>query len=106
MNYEGKGDLSKAIFDLASHVSIGSFDLDYDGQHYIGSKKLSADLVTKINTSSLAFAFEKNDLKLNNLPVDFTGRFEFWNMVITWTLKFILQKETSTISLLHCLPVT
>jgi len=77
MNYEGKGDLSKAIFDLASHVSIGSFDLDYDGQHYIGSKKLSADLVTKINTSSLAFAFEKNDLKLNNLPVDFTGRFEF-----------------------------
>jgi AsmA protein len=77
VNYVGKGDLSKAIFDLASSIKIDSFDLDYGGSHYIGSKKLKATLVTKINTNSLAFVFEKNEVVLNSLPFDFNGKFEF-----------------------------
>jgi len=76
-NYSGKGDLSKAIFDLASSVMIDSFDLDYNKSHYIGSKKLKANLITKINTNSLAFIFEKNDLVLNHLPFQFNGQFSF-----------------------------
>src|SRR6266487_642921 len=76
-NYTGKGDLSKAIFDLASHMQVDSFDLDYDNTHFIGSKKLKADLITKINTQSLAFVFEKNDLHINSLPVRLKGKFEF-----------------------------
>jgi len=76
-DYEGNGDLSKAIFDLNSHIAIGSMDLYYDRQAYLISKKINADLVTKINTNSLALLFEKNDLTINQLPVAFTGRFEF-----------------------------
>ncbi len=77
LNYTGKGDLSKAIFDLYSNVSVNSFDLDYDSTHFIGSKQVKADLITKINTNSLAFSFEKNDLHINQLPVQFKGKFEF-----------------------------
>lgn len=77
LNYVGKGDLSKAIFDLSSSINVKIFDLDYDFAHYINSKTLKADLITKINTSSLAFEFTKNDLLINTLPVDFVGRFEF-----------------------------
>lgn len=77
MNYVGSGDLSKSIFDLASHIDVQRFDLDYNFAHYINSKKLKADLVTKINTNSLAFEFTKNDLLINTLPVDFIGKFEF-----------------------------
>ncbi|HEX9509996.1 MAG TPA: AsmA family protein, partial [Puia sp.] len=77
LDYEGNGDLSKAIFDLNSHVAIGSMDLYYSRQAYLISKKINADLVTKINTNSLALLFEKNDLTINQLPVAFTGRFEF-----------------------------
>lgn len=76
-NYVGKGDLSKAVFDLASKLQIDSFDLDYNHSHYIGSKKLKANLITKINTNSLAFVFEKNDLVLNHLPFKFNGNFDF-----------------------------
>ena len=57
LNYTGSGDLSKAIFDLYSNMQVDSFDLDYNGMHYIGSKQLQADLITKINTNSLAFSF-------------------------------------------------
>ena len=77
LNYVGKGDLSKAIFDLSSSIKVKTFDFDYDFAHYINSKTLKADLITKINTNSLAFEFTKNDLLINTLPVDFNGKFEF-----------------------------
>jgi len=77
LNYVGKGDLTQSIFDLASKIQIDSFDLTYNHSHYIGSKKLKATLITKVNTNSLAFIFEKNDLVLNKLPLQFNGKFEF-----------------------------
>jgi len=75
--YRGSGDLDKAIFDLNTHTEIESLDFYYDRQAYFLSKKVNADLVTKINTNSLAFLFEKNQLTINKLPVTFTGRFGF-----------------------------
>jgi AsmA protein len=76
-NYKGSGDLAKDLFDLHSYTEIGSIDFSYAGQPYVVNKKVNADLVTTINTKSLAFIFEKNDLMINQLPVAFKGRFEF-----------------------------
>ncbi len=76
-NYTGKGDLDKAVFDLYSTVSIDSLDFNYGAQDYVQSKKIQADLVTKINTRSLALVFEKNNLKINRLPITFSGKLEF-----------------------------
>jgi AsmA protein len=77
VNYLGKGDLNQDVFDLYSGINVDYFDLDYNKQHYIGSKTLAADLITRINTKSLSFIFEKNDLKINSLPVQLKGRFDF-----------------------------
>lgn len=77
VNYNGKGDLSKDVFDLYTHTEMQSVDFYYNRQAYVLSKKLNADLITKINTKSLAFIFQKNDLLLNKLPVQFNGRFAF-----------------------------
>lgn len=76
-NYTGSGDLSKDVFDLHTHTEIAGLDFIYAKQPYIISKKVNADLVTQINTKSLAFIFQKNDLMINQLPVQFTGRFAF-----------------------------
>jgi AsmA protein len=76
-NYKGSGDLSKDVFDLYSHVQSTSVDFYYGNKVYVLHKKVNADLVTSINTKSLAFAFQKNDLLINQLPVKFKGRFEF-----------------------------
>jgi AsmA protein len=75
--YKGNGDLSDAIFDLNSHTEIGSMDFYYNRQAWFVSKKINADLVTRINTNSLALYFQRNNLIINQLPVAFTGRFEF-----------------------------
>ncbi|HVT86114.1 MAG TPA: AsmA family protein [Chitinophagaceae bacterium] len=77
LSYTGNGDLSKGIFDLTSHIDIDAFDFYYDRQPYVQKKKINADLLTKVNTNSLELIFEKNRLKINQLPVTFTGKFDF-----------------------------
>ena len=77
LNYSGRGDLSKAIFDLTSNAQIESLDVYYNKEPYLLNKKINARLVTKINTNSLDLMFDENDLKINSLPIHFVGRFSF-----------------------------
>src|SRR4030095_3412027 len=103
LNYSGKGDLSKSIFDLYSDVEVDSFDLDYDNMLYIGSKHLQAQLITKINTNSLAFVFEKNDLRINSLPAQLRGNFEF--LQNGYNMEFrLISRETDLHDVLTALP--
>ncbi len=76
-DYKGSGDLTKDVFDLYTHLEVASADFIYAKQGYVTNKKINADLVTSINTKSLAFSFQKNDLMINKLPVQFKGRFGF-----------------------------
>ena len=102
-DYEGKGDLSKSIFDLTSKVKIRAIDFLYDKQGYFISKTLSANLVTKINTNSLEFLFEKNNLFINQLPIDFKGRFAFLKNGYAMDFK-LLSKETDLKSFISAFP--
>lgn len=77
LNYLGKGKLSEAVFFLKSQISMQNVDLQYDGEQYLSDKNLEANLRTRINTNSLELDFRKNDLKINRLPVAFTGMFYF-----------------------------
>jgi AsmA protein len=76
-NYLGSGDLSKEVFDLNTHTQIQSLDFSFNKQQYIQGKKFNADLVTEINTKSLVLVFQKNNLYINKLPVEFNGKFGF-----------------------------
>jgi AsmA protein len=91
--YEGTGDLSKAIFDLHTHMVVDSLDFLYDNQPYVLSKKINADLITKINTNSLALLFEQNNLTINKLPLRFNGRFEFLSN--GYDMDFVLKSAES-----------
>jgi len=103
IDYTGSGDLSEAIFDLQTHMAVASMDLYYDRQAYFVSKKINADLITKINTNSLALFFEKNELTINQLPVDFTGRFEF--LKNGYDMDFKVKSENSQLhDILTALP--
>ncbi|MCO6175448.1 AsmA-like C-terminal region-containing protein [Flavobacterium sp. NRK F10] len=77
LNYRGTGDLQNANFDLKTRAQIDQLSLTYDKKEYLKDKKVKADLITKINTNSLSFLFEKNDLIINKLPIEFSGFFDF-----------------------------
>ncbi|MDY0989314.1 AsmA family protein [Flavobacterium sp. CFBP9031] len=74
-NYIGKGNLSEDIFDLATDAKIDELDFYYDRTGYLRKKKVSADLITRINTHALSFILQKNELHINKLPLKFTGLF-------------------------------
>ncbi|OXA84387.1 AsmA family protein [Flavobacterium hercynium] len=76
-NYLGKGDLNKAVFDLYSKAKIEKLNIVYEDEPYLMNKKIDADLITKVNVNSLSFFFEQNNLKINQLVVDFRGNFNF-----------------------------
>lgn len=76
-NYRGKGDLDQAIFDLKTKMEIESFDFAFGGEEYLKNKKVNADLLTQINTNSLSFLFQQNNLIINKLPIDFKGKLDF-----------------------------
>jgi AsmA protein len=74
-NYIGKGNLSEDIFDLNTDAKIDTIDFYYNKTAYLRKKELRADLITRINTNALSFILQKNELKINKLPLKFTGFF-------------------------------
>jgi AsmA protein len=76
-NYLGKGSLEKAMLNIYTKAKIDAFDFNLGGAEYLKAKKIDADLITRVNTNSLAFIFEQNNLLINQLPVDFRGSFDF-----------------------------
>lgn len=94
-NYKGKGDLQASNFNLKTSAKIDSLSFTYDKKEYLKSKKVKADLITKINTNSLSFIFEKNDLVINKLPVEFTGLFDF--LKNGYQMDFKLKTEDSNL---------
>ena len=94
-NYLGKGDLSKAIFDLSSKAKIEKLNVLYENEPYLMNKKVNADLITKVNVNSLSFIFQQNDLKINNLIVDFKGKFDF--LKEGYNMDFILKTTNSNL---------
>ncbi|HWW41154.1 AsmA family protein [Pedobacter sp.] len=103
LNYSGKGDLSKAVFDLKSNAVIDTLDLYYNKEAYLVHKKINAKLLTKINTNSLDLIFNENDLKINSLPIQFVGRFSFLKDGYDINFKTV-AKETDLHNIFTALP--
>lgn len=74
-NYVGRGNLSEDVFDLRTDAQIDAVDFYFDKVPYLEKKEIHADLITRINTNALSFILKKNELRINRLPVEFTGIF-------------------------------
>lgn len=92
-NYLGKGDLDKAVFDLHSKAKIEKLNIIYDNEPYLMNKKVNADLITQVNMNSLSFFFQQNNLKINQLSVDFKGNFDF--LKDGYNMDFVIKSDDS-----------
>jgi AsmA protein len=92
-NYSGKGDLNKAVFDLYSRAKIEKLNIIYEDEPYLMNKKIDADLITKVNINSLSFYFQQNNLKINQLLVDFKGKFDF--LKDGYNMDFVIKSNNS-----------
>lgn len=96
LNYLGKGNLAKAIFELDTEADIDDFNFNFGGEQYLKNKKVNADLITKINTNSLSFIFQENNLKINKLPIGFVGKLDF--LKNGYDLDFKVESKNSLLN--------
>ena len=95
VNYAGTSEITSDILSLTSRVKIDSLDLYYDRSKYIDAKPVTANLNTKINLNNLSVNFEKNDLKIKDIPLQFHGKFNFEKEGYQVDLNFlsVMEKE-------------
>mgnify|MGYP002376667181 CR=1 FL=1 len=88
-DYVGKGDLASAVFELSSKIKMEGLHIRYDHRYYLRDQKLAGRIRTLINTHSLSLVFAKNRMKINQLPMNFTGRFDF--LKDGYSMNFLLN---------------
>ena len=95
LNYAGASKISGDLLNLTSNVRIDSLDLEYDHRKYIDAKPVTAKLTTKINSRDLTINFEKNNLKIKDIPLEFHGKFNFEKDGYQVSLNFlsVMEKE-------------
>jgi len=89
IGYSGSGKFADQNIDLLSKVTIDDFRLIYGGIPILNRDRVSADLLTQINTESTTLNFTRNDLVLNELPVKFIGKLEF--VPEGYDMNFVLE---------------
>ncbi|WP_444647860.1 AsmA family protein [Flavobacterium columnare] len=94
-DYFGNGSLKNKIFEIKTKASVDAFDFIFKGEEYLKNKKVNADLITKVNTQSLAFVFQQDNLMINKLPVDFTGNFDF--LPNGYRMNFLVKTQNSNL---------
>lgn len=91
--YEGTGDLSKSIFDLSSHIQSDSLNFDLDNHAYVHRKAIDANLITSINTKTLALIFKDDKIRMNKLNLLFNGKLDF--LKNGYDMDFSLSSENA-----------
>ena len=95
LNYAGTSSMTNDFFNLTSEVKIEALDVTYDYKKYIDAKPVTAKLTTKVNSRDLSVNFEKNDLKIKDIPLQFQGKFNFEKNGYQVSLNFlsVMEKE-------------
>jgi len=74
-NFSGDGSIFTSQADIYSVFYAKAFKMQYDDVIYFENKSIDAEIKSIINTDKLTFLFEKNKIKINELPFDFEGEF-------------------------------
>ncbi len=78
---------------LYSKAKVEKLNIVYEDEPYLMNKKIDADLITKVNVNSLSFFFQQNNLKINQLLVDFKGKFDF--LKDGYNMDFVIKSNNS-----------
>ncbi|WP_283411346.1 AsmA-like C-terminal region-containing protein [Algoriphagus winogradskyi] len=89
IDYVGGGDLADDILSLGSDLEIQEFRLIYEDFAIFDRNRVTASLQTRINTESTELTFVRNELKINELPVNFVGKLEF--LEGGYDMNFVLE---------------
>jgi uncharacterized protein involved in outer membrane biogenesis len=88
INHTGNGDFTRDNFTLTTETTIEEFSLEKSGINYLNKVNTALDLNLDIDMAAKRFAFKKNELKLNNLYLNFYGWVSQSEDLISMDIKF------------------
>ena len=74
LNHKGSGDFTADRTQLSTETSIASLDYNYGGISYLKKAKLNYAADFDLDLKNSIYAFEKNELTLNDLILQFEGK--------------------------------
>ena len=69
----GSGDFTASVFDLTTQAEADAFTLTQAGITYLNELTLDVDAVVNIDADALRYTFKDNQIKLNELALEFGG---------------------------------
>jgi hypothetical protein len=73
VRHTGSGDFEKSVFDMRSQTKADRFVMTYDGVNYIENAVLDADVTMAMDLDRYLYTFKDNNIRINELPVQFAG---------------------------------
>lgn len=73
VRHTGSGDFEKSVFDMKSSTQAERFVMTYDGVNYIENAVLDADVTMAMDLDQYLYTFKDNNIRINELPVQFAG---------------------------------
>jgi AsmA protein len=103
LNYVGKGDLSKNVFDLDTKAESGEFTLDYGTIRYFSKKHVKVNMIMEMNLDKHIITFKENDIQINHFKFDIEGNLAILENTLGLDLTF-KTKETDFKNILSLVP--
>jgi len=103
LNFEGKGDLTRDIYDLITKTTIASTTVKSGGTTYLSKTKIDAAVDLVVNNKASKYTFKENSVKLNDLALKFDGFVKTKKDATDLDVKFAAQQTTFK-SLLSLVP--
>lgn len=103
VDHEGSGDLTQDILDFRTRTTSPGVTVNYGGIDYLSGADAELDAVINMDIEAFKFAFKDNELRLNQLYLNFDGWLAMPEDDIDMDLTF-KAKETSFKNLLSMIP--
>ncbi|MEO8399500.1 MAG: hypothetical protein ABI550_06765, partial [Ignavibacteriaceae bacterium] len=88
INHEGKGDFTSNNFDLKTTTTIDKLSFEKGGIKYLNEANADLKMDIAADMQNKKFTFKENELRLNNLILNFDGYFAKPDSSISMDIKF------------------
>ncbi len=103
MNFSVSGKLYNTSTLLQTNGSVKDFLLNYNGVDYISHTTLETETLLEVEFEKAGILFVKNELRINRLPLELTGRIDFPSDSIFFNL-LLKTKESGFDNFLALIP--
>ena len=93
IDFDISGEMYGSVSQLSTDGNVGNFSLDYDGTNYIANTTLGLKTLLDVDFDKMLFTIAENELLINRLPLELSGKVEMPNDSIQMDLELTTKNS-------------